>query len=26
MPTPISFADMLYTLRSHIQLVRERLD
>jgi hypothetical protein len=25
MPTPLTFADMLYTLRSHIQLVRNRL-
>jgi len=25
MPTPLTFADMLYTLRSHIQLVRDRL-
>lgn len=25
MPTPLTFADMLYTLRSHINLVRDRL-
>ncbi len=25
MPTPLTFADMLYTLRSHIHLVRKKL-